>query len=120
MAFNFSETTRFYCYSEPVDMRKGIHSLYSIIKTRSEFNALGGDAYIFISASRKSVKVIRWHNEGFVLYHKKLELGLYTLPRRNSDTLFFEMENKSFEDLICSIKHRSIGGELRRNALLIL
>ena len=69
MVLNFSETTRFYCYSDSVDMRKGIHSLYSIIKTRSEFNALSGDAYIFISASRKSVKVIRWHNEGFILYY---------------------------------------------------
>ena len=54
MAFNFSESTRFYCYSELVDMRKSIHSLYTIIKTRSEFNAFSGDAYIFISASHKS------------------------------------------------------------------
>ena len=50
-------------------MHKGIRSLYSIIKTRSVFSALCGDTDIFISASRKSVKVISRHNEGFILYY---------------------------------------------------
>ncbi len=31
--FRFTETTRHYFYYEPVDMRKGIHSLYQMIKT---------------------------------------------------------------------------------------
>ena len=35
MVFNFTDTNRFYCYSESVDMRKGIHSLYAIIKQAS-------------------------------------------------------------------------------------
>ena len=73
MVFNFTDTNRFYCYSESVDMRKGIHSLYAIIKTSIAHNALNGDAYIFIGSSRKSVKIIKWHNEGFILYNKKLE-----------------------------------------------
>lgn len=120
MVFNFSETTRFYCHSKSVDMRKGIHSLYSIIKTNSEFNALSGDAYIFISASRKSVKVIRWHNEGFILYHKKLELGSYTLPQQSSDDSFFELKSIAFDHLVCSVKHKSVGGELKRSILLSL
>lgn len=120
MVFNFTDTTRFYCYSESVDMRKGIHSLYAIIKTSIEHNALNGDAYIFISSSRKSVKVIRWHNEGFILYHKKLELGLYILPRQSSNSSFFELESTSFDHLICSVKHKSVGDELKRAILLTL
>ena len=120
MVLNFSETTRFYCYCDSVDMRKGIHSLYSLVKTKSELNALSGDAYIFISASRKSVKIIRWHNEGFILYHKKLELGLFALPRQNNNDSFFELETNSFNSLLCSIKHKSIGSELKRNILLTL
>lgn len=120
MVFNFKETTRFYCYSESVDMRKGIHSLYSIIKTSSDLDPLSGDAFIFISASRKSVKVIRWHNEGFILYHKKLELGLYSLPTKRGDSPFYELESREFDRMLCSVKHRSFGSELKRTILLII
>ena len=120
MVFNFTDATRFYCYGNSVDMRKGIHSLYSLIKTDSELNALNGDGYIFISASRKSIKVIRWHNEGFILYHKKLELGLYILPQCSNDSSFFELESSVFDRMVSSVKHKSIVGDLKRNIMLSL
>lgn len=47
MIFNFTSNTRFYFYCEPVDMRKGIHSLYHLIKTTDNLDALNGDGYVF-------------------------------------------------------------------------
>lgn len=46
--FNIKEDARFYCFTNGVDMRKEIHSLYGLIKQNSELNALSGDVYIFI------------------------------------------------------------------------
>ncbi len=77
MIFNFTEDTRFYFFCESVDMRKGIHSLYHLVKISGNMNALNGDGYVFIGKTRKSIKVLRWQREGFVLYNKKLELGCY-------------------------------------------
>ncbi len=112
--------TRFYCYLNGVDMRKGIHSLYRLIKTESDFSAISGDLYVFISNNRKSIKVLRWQREGFILYHKRLELGLYNLPLINDDKVFFELDSVKFNSLIGSVKHKSIGGELKRLALSML
>jgi len=118
MIFNFTDTTRFYFFCEPVDMRKGIHSLYHLVKTSGKMNALNGDGYVFIGKTRKSIKVLRWQKEGFVLYNKKLELGCYSLPRQAGDTSFFEVERAVLDQIVNTIKHKSNSSELRLKAML--
>ncbi len=118
MIFNFNDTTRFYFYREPVDMRKGIHSLYHLVKTTGNMDALTGDGYVFIGRTRKSLKVLRWQKEGFVLYNKKLELGRYTLPRQVGDTPFFEVERGLLDQIVNAIKQKSNSNELRLKVML--
>lgn len=117
MIFNFTDTTRFYFFREPVDMRKGIHSLYHLVKTSGNMDALNGDGYVFIGRTRKSIKVLRWQKEGFVLYNKKLELGRYSLPQQVSDTSFFEVESDILDQMVNKIKHKSNSNELRLKAM---
>lgn len=118
MIFNFTDTTRFYFFCEPVDMRKGIHSLYHIVKTSGKMDALNGDGYVFIGRTRKSIKVLRWQKEGFVLYNKKLELGCYSLPQQAGDASFFEVERAVLDQIVNTIKHKSNSNELRLKAML--
>lgn len=120
MIFNFTDQTRFYFFREPVDMRKGIHSLYHLVKTSGKMNALNGDGYVFIGRTRKSMKVLRWQKEGFVLYNKKLELGCYTLPQQLCDEAFFELEHDVLDKMVNAIKHKSNSNELRLKAQLTL
>jgi transposase len=70
MIFNFTNNMRFYFYSEPVDMRKGIHSLYHLIKTGVDLDALNGDGFVSLGRTRKSLKVLWWQKEGFIFYNK--------------------------------------------------
>jgi len=116
MIFNFTDQTRFYFYREPVDMRKGIHSLYHLVKTSGNMDALNGDGYVFIGRTRKSIKVLRWQKEGFVLYNKKLELGCYTLPQQLREGAFFELERDILDRMVNAIKHKSSSNELRLKA----
>lgn len=109
---------RYFCFSSGVDMRKGIHSLYGLIKQDDNLNALGGDVFVFIGMNQKSVKILTWQTPGFVLYHKKLELGRFCLPHKSCDGLFYELTSSDVDRLIQNIKHQSIGGELRRMAMI--
>lgn len=120
MIFDFSTTTRYYIYGESVDMRKGIPTLYNLVKTGCALSALSGDAYVFISSSCKSIKILRWDKDGFILYHKRLDLGLFVLPKRVSSTPFFELKSDDFNNMVCRVKYRSIGNELRCKAMLTL
>jgi len=118
MIFNFTDSTRFYFYGEAIDMRKGIHSLYHLVKTAGSFDALSGDGYVFIGRARKSLKILRWQKEGFVLYNKKLELGCYTLPKQVSNSPFFEVESTLLDQIVNSIRHKSNSNELRLKAMI--
>lgn len=120
MIFNFTTTTRFYFFRDPVDMRKGIHSLYHLVQTAEKMVALSGDSFVFIGRTRKSIKILRWQKEGFVLYYKKLELGRYSLPIKVGDELFFEVEGDDIDNMVNIVKHRSSSNELRRKALITL
>lgn len=120
MIFNFTDTTRFYFYRDPVDMRKGIHSLYHLVKTSGKMDALTGDGYIFIGRTRKSIKILRWQKEGFILYNKKLELGCYSLPQQLSEGAFYELERDILDQMVNTIKHKSNSNELRLKAQLTL
>ncbi len=55
MIFSFTGRTRYYFYHAPVDMRKGIHSLYHMVKTIGQLNAFTGDCYIFMGRTRKTI-----------------------------------------------------------------
>ena len=118
MIFNFNETTRFYFFDKPVDMRKGIHSLYHLVKATGKMDALNGDGFVFIGRTRKSLKVLRWQKEGFVLYNKKLELGRYSLPQQIGNMPFFEVESVIFDQIVNKIKHKSSSNELRTKAII--
>ena len=120
MIFNFTHTTRFYLFRNSVDMRKGIHSLYHLVQTAKRTDALSGDSFVFIGRTRKSIKILRWQKEGFVLYYKKLELGRYTLPGNIGDELFFELQSDILDNMVNIVKHRSSSNELRQKALATL
>jgi transposase len=120
MIFNFTDTTRFYLFRDPVDMRKGIHSLYHLVQTTKKMDALSGDSFVFIGRTRKSIKILRWQKEGFVLYYKKLELGRYSLPHTVGDELFFEVESDIIDRMVNIVKHRSSSNELRRKVMVTL
>ncbi len=120
MIFEFTDATRYYFYHEPVDMRKGIHSLCQMVKTIGRLDAFKGDCYIFMGKIRKFIKIPCWQREGFVLYNKKLELGRYYLPFPLNEDAFFEVESDVLHQIIHAIKHKSSSNELRQKVMLSL
>ena len=112
------EGIRYFCFSTGVDMRKGIHSLYGLIKQENSLTALSGDVFLFIGMSQKSVKILIWQTNGFVLYHKRLELGRFVLPHKPCSTAFYELTSPEVDRLMFNIKHRSVGADLRIAAML--
>ncbi len=122
IVFNLGGEVRYFCFCGGVDMRKGIRSLYGLVKSADgcPSSALSGDAFIFIGTTRKSVKILRWQREGFILYHKRLEIGTFNLPQLSGKGSFIELSGADFERLVDSVNHRSCGSELKRKAMLTI
>lgn len=76
-----NETFNYYLYPRYIGMGGGIESLYGLLNKEEGCNPLSGDVYLFFGRKRDVVKILRWDNDGFILYQKRLEEGTFELPR---------------------------------------
>lgn len=75
--FPLDEKVRFWLCQRPVSMRYGIRGLTSLVLSWPRFSPMSGCAFVFFSADRRQVKILRWDCDGFLLYQKKLAKGRF-------------------------------------------
>jgi transposase len=79
-----TEETRIYVADQPVDCRKAINGLASLVVEQFEMPVNDGSVYVFYNGSRDRVKCLFWDKNGFVLYHKRLEQGHFKMSKTNN------------------------------------
>lgn len=78
---NFPAATRIYVASEPVDIRKGFDALAGWVE-QNGLDVYSGHVFVFLSRRMTHLKALTWSNGGFVILHKRLELGRFRFPAR--------------------------------------
>lgn len=76
---------RFFVYPDRVDGRKGFNGLCGLVRDELGENPAEGDVFIFVNYTRKRIKLLFWKDNGFVLYYKMLEKGIFQLPPGRAD-----------------------------------
>jgi len=71
---------RCYLYRGRTDMRKGIDSLCGMVRNELGKDPLSGELFVFFNRHHSLVKILMWDNDGFALYHKRLERGTFEMP----------------------------------------
>lgn len=84
--FSLTASNNYHLCIGSVDMRKGFNALCGVVRTQMKQNPLSGDVYIFINANRTTIKLLHWERGGLVIYHKRLEVGRFAIPRFNETT----------------------------------
>ena len=64
---------RVWAYTSPVDMRKGFDALFGLVRSELGRDPLEGDAFLFVSRSRRLAKVLLWDGTGLCVYAKRME-----------------------------------------------
>lgn len=64
---------RVWAFAAPVDMRKGFDSLFGLVRSELGRDPLEGDAFLFVSRSRRLAKVLLWDGTGLCIYAKRME-----------------------------------------------
>lgn len=62
-------------------MRKGFDALCGEVRRSMGRDPLSGEVFIFYNSSRTRLKLLHWERGGFVIYHKRFEQGILSLPR---------------------------------------
>jgi transposase len=70
-------------------MRKGFHGLIGLIQKFSE-NPIDGSLYVFTNRNRTRLKILYWDGDGFALWYKHLQKGLFDIAQSVDGKLLVE------------------------------
>ncbi len=73
----FSSNLHYYICTKPVDIRNSFDGLAGIVRNFMQKNPITEGVFIFINKRRTHIKLLYWDEDGFVLYYKRLEQGVY-------------------------------------------
>jgi transposase len=80
-ALDHSQGPRIWLATDPADMRCGFDRLAERVKVVIGQDPLGNGLFVFRSRRGDRLKILTWDGDGFVLWYKRLEAGVFKLPR---------------------------------------
>lgn len=70
--------------SEAADMRKSIDALSMLVKDVLSQDPFSGHMFVFCNKRGDKIKILYWDRNGFCLWYKRLERGIFRLPKVQS------------------------------------
>ena len=75
-----TQRARIWMASEATDMRCGFDRLAERVRVVIGEDPLSGHLFVFRSRRGDRLKILHWDRDGFVLWYKRLEEGVFKLP----------------------------------------
>lgn len=82
---------RIWLATEATDMRCGFDRLAERVRTVIGHDPVGNSLFVFRSRRGDRLKILTWDRDGFVLWYKRLEAGVFKLPRPAAGTRSVEL-----------------------------
>ena len=79
-----AQATRIWLATEATDMRCGFDRLAERVRAVMGQDPLSGHLFVFRSRRGDRLKLLLWDRDGFLLCYKRLETGVFKLPRGNA------------------------------------
>jgi len=103
-----------YVCIDPVDFRKGIFGLATLVESEFDLNPFSGGLFVFGNRRRDQVKILYWDRNGFCLWQKRLEQDRYHWL--SSDDHAMEVISRQQLDwLLDGLDLRRVTGHKERN-----
>jgi len=102
-ALDGAQSTRIWLAAEAADMRCGFDRLAERVKTVIGQEPLSGHLFVFRSRRADRLKILIWDRDGFVLWYKRLEAGVFKLPKVEAGTRSVELRASELAMLLDGI-----------------
>src|SRR5471030_1837501 len=80
-ALDGAQVTRIWLAGEATDMRCGFDRLAERVKAVISEDPRSGHLFVFRSRRGERLKILMWDRDGYILWYKRLESGVFKLPR---------------------------------------
>ncbi len=104
---NFSHQTRVFLFTEPVDMRKSFRGLCLLTESVLKEDPASGHWFVFINRRRDRLKLLGWDGQGFWIWYKRLESGVFEKPTADENLAQLEIDVTQLSLIIHGIDLRS-------------
>ena len=111
---NFSEL-RVFLYMAPTSMRFSFDRLMGIAERIFQHDPLSGHLFLFLNRSRNRMKILYWDRDGFCIWYKRLEEGVFQLPKSDKESM--ELTYQQLSRLLGGLDLRSGRRRQRRYSL---
>jgi len=102
-AFDHQQSTRIWLAAKPVDLRCGFDRLAQLARTVTGQDPFHAHLFLFRSQRGDRLKVLQWDRDGYVLWYKRLETGVFKLPPIQSGVASVELRPSEFAMLLDGI-----------------
>jgi transposase len=102
-AFDHQQSARIWLASAPVDMRCGFDRLAELARAVTGQDPFHAHLFLFRSRRGDRLKVLQWDRDGYVLWYKRLEVGVFRLPQIRSGASSIELRPSEFAMLLDGI-----------------
>jgi len=75
------QSSRIWLATEATDMRCGFDRLAERVRAVIGQDPVSGQLFVFRSRRGDRLKILQWDRDGFLLWYKRLEAGVFKLPR---------------------------------------
>ena len=75
---------RIFLYQEAADMRKSFNGLGILVEKSFPNQILSGAYFVFTNRRKTLVKILYWDADGFAVWSKRLEQGMFKVKKDSS------------------------------------
>ena len=100
--------TRIWLCTGPTDMRRGFYRLAEQAQQVTRQHPQSGHLFVFRSRRGDRLKAQYWDKDGYVLWYKKLEAGVFKLPKLAAEQVSVELKASELAMLLDGIDLGSI------------
>ena len=94
---------RIWLAAEATDMRCGFDRLAEQVQSVIGEDPLSGHLFLFRSRRGNRLKILTWDRDGYVLWYKRLERGVFKLPRMAPESRSVELRASELAMLLDGI-----------------
>ena len=76
------EVERVFVFTQACDMRMGFDKLAALVAELSGVSVLRGGVFVFFDRRHRRVKLLWWDRDGYAVFYKRLEAGVFRIEER--------------------------------------